>query len=85
MLQSSVDSAKLGNKEKSSALKRLHKVAVKGESVGTPLDFLGDFIDGEWGHSEKNGGQTFMGSVVKGLTRNIMDLQNGLLYGKRAH
>ena len=42
MLQTSVDKSKLGDKEKSSALKRLHKMAVKGESVGTPIDFLNE-------------------------------------------
>ena len=83
MLQNSVDSAKLGDKEKSAALKRLHKVAVAGESVGSPLDYLSDLIDSEWNHAENSGGKTFMGTVVKGLTRKIMDTQNGLLYGKR--
>ena len=83
MLQNSVDAAKLGDKDKSSALKRLHKVAVAGESIGTPLDFLGELIESEWRHAENSGGKTFMGTVVKGLTRKIMDTQNGLLYGKR--
>jgi len=83
MLQNSVDSAKLGDKDKSAALKRLHKVAVAGESIGTPLDFLGDLIESEWNHAENSGGKTFMGTVVKGLTRKIMDTQNGLLYDKR--
>ena len=83
MLQNSVDRSKLGDKEKSSALKRLHKVAVKGESVSNPMDFLGDLIEGEWNHAEQNGGKTFMGKVVKGLTRKIMDTQNGLLYGNQ--
>ena len=83
MLQNSVDRSKLGDKDKSSALKRLHKVAVKGESVSNPMDFLGDLIEGEWNHAEQNGGKTFMGKVVKGLTRKIMDSQNGLLYGNQ--
>ena len=83
MLQNSVDKAKLGDKDKSRALKRLHQVAVAGESVGTPLDFLGELIESEWKHAEEGGGKTFMGSVVKGVTRKIMDTQNGLLYGKR--
>ena len=83
MLQNSVDAAKLGDKDKSAALKRLHKVAVAGESIGTPLDFLGELIESEWSHAENSGGKTFMGTVVKGLTRKIMDTQNGLLYGKR--
>ena len=64
-------------------MKRLHKVAVKGESVGTPLDFLEDLIEHEWNHSEKSGGKTFMGTVVKGVTRALMDTQNGLLYGNK--
>ena len=80
MLQTSVDKAKLGDKEKSNALKRLHKLAVQGESVGTPLDYLEDFIDGEWQHAEKSGGKTFLGSVIKGVTRHLMDQQNALLY-----
>ena len=83
MLQNSVDSAKLGDKDKSAALKRLHKVAVAGESVGSPLDYLSDLIDSEWNHAENSGGKTFMGTVVKVLTRKIMDTQNGLLYDKR--
>ncbi|MDC3357047.1 DUF763 domain-containing protein [Pseudomonadales bacterium] len=83
MLQNSVDAAKLGDKDKSAALKRLHKVAVAGESIGTPLDFLGELIESEWSHAENSGGKTFMGTVVKGITRKIMDAQNGLLYGKR--
>jgi hypothetical protein len=80
MLQTSVDSAKVGDKEKSKALKRLHQVAVSGENKGTPLDYLQEFIDGEWNHAENNGGKTFLGKVVKGVTRNLMDKANGLLY-----
>ena len=57
-------------------------MAVKGESVGRPIDFLNDLIEGEWKHAEDNGGKTFMGKVVKGVTRKLMDSQNGLLYGK---
>lgn len=82
MLQDTVDKAKLGDKEKSGALKRLHKAAVSGESKGEPLDFIQDLIDGEWQHAEDKGGKTFMGSVVKGLTRKIMDTQNKVLYGR---
>ena len=83
MLQDSVRHAKLGEKDKSNALKRLHNVAVDGESKGTPLDFLTDLIDSEWNHAEKNGGKTFMGDVIGGVTRAIMDTQNALLYGKK--
>lgn len=82
MLQHSVDRAKLGDKEKSSALKRLHKLAVDGESKGVPIDFLQDLIEHEWKNAELNGGKTFMGDVVKGLTRKLMDTQNRVLYGK---
>ena len=84
MLQNAVDHAKLGDKEKSQALKRLHQVAKKGESKGTPIDFLSDLIDHEWNHAENNDGKTFMGSVVKGLTRKLMDTQNGVLYGRNS-
>ena len=73
--------AKLGDKEKSKALKRLHQVAKAGEAKGTPIDFLNDLIDHEWDHAEKNRGKTFMGNVVKGLTRSIMNTQNKVLYG----
>ena len=68
--------------EKSAGLKRLHKAAISGESKGVPLDFIGDLIDGEWEHAEKSGGKTFMGNVVKGLTRKIMNTQNEVLYGR---
>ena len=70
MLHNAVDRAKLGDKEKSKALKRLHQVAKAGENKGTPIDFLNDLIDHEWDHAEKNGGKTFMGNVVKGLSRH---------------
>ena len=83
MLQDSVDRAKLGDKEKSSALKRLHSVTVDGEKSDSPVDFLSDLIDSEWNHAEKSKGLTFLGPVMKGLTRKLMDSQNGLLYGKR--
>ncbi len=81
MLHNAVDRAKLGDKEKSKALKRLHQVAKAGENKGTPIDFLNDLIDHEWDHAEKNGGKTFMGNVMKGLTRSIMNTQNKVLYG----
>ena len=82
MLQDTIDKSKMGDKEKSAGLKRLHKAAISGESKGVPLDFIGDLIDGEWEHAEKNGGKTFMGKVVKGLTRKIMNTQNEVLYGR---
>ena len=74
--------SKMGDKDKSDSLKRLHKAAVSGESKGVPLDFINELIDNEWNHAENNGGKTFMGNVVKGLTRKVMDTQNGVLYGR---
>ncbi len=82
MLQNSVDKSKLGDKDKSAALRKLHNMAITGETRGTPIEFLQDLIDNEWYHAETNGGKTFMGSVVRGVTRKIMDTQNTLLYGK---
>jgi hypothetical protein len=82
MLQNSVDKAKLGDKEKSDALKRLHKVAVDGENKGMPIDFMKELIANEWKDAENNGGLTFLGPVVKGVTKALMDTQNRVLYGK---
>lgn len=82
MLQDTIDKSKMGDKDKSDGLKRLHKAAVSGETKGVPLDFINDLIDNEWRHAEDNGGKTFMGKVVKGLTRKVMDTQNGVLYGR---
>ena len=70
------------NYGKSDGLKRLHKAAVSGENKGLPLDFINELIDFEWDHAENSGGKTCMGSVVKGLTRKLMDTQNGVLYGR---
>ena len=81
MLQNAVDRAKLGDKDKSNALRRLHTVAKSGENKGIPMDFLQDLIEHEWLNAENNGGKTFMGTVVKGLTRSIMNTQNKVLYG----
>ena len=82
MLQTSVDKSKLGDKEKSRAIKRLHRACVENEKGASPISFLEDLIEYEWDHAEKTGGKTFMGDVKKGLTRTIMDTQNALLYGK---
>ena len=83
LLRESVSRSKLGERDKNDAIKRLHKAAVEGESKGVPIDFINDLIEHEWARSENEGGTTFMGTVVKGLTRSIMDLQNPLLYGKK--
>jgi hypothetical protein len=40
-------------------------------------------MDYEWKHSEKNGGMTFMGKTIKGVTRGIMSIQNQVLYGRK--
>jgi hypothetical protein len=82
MLRNSVDKSRMGDKDKSDALKRLHDISVDGESRGTPIEFLQDLIEHEWNHAESNGGKTFMGDVIKGVTRQLMNTQNLLLYGK---
>ena len=82
MLQTSVDKSKLGDKDKSRAIKRLHRVCVENEKGASPISFLEDLIEYEWDHAENNGGKTFMGDVKKGVTRTIMNTQNALLYGK---
>lgn len=82
MLRNSVDKSRMGDKDKSDALKRLHDISVDGESKGTPIEFLQDLIEHEWNHAESNGGKTFMGDVIKGVTRQLMNTQNLLLYGK---
>ena len=81
MLQTSVDKSKLGDKDKSKAIKRLHRACVDNEKGASPISFLEDLMDFEWNHAEKNGGKTFMGDVKKGVTRAIMNTQNDLLYG----
>jgi hypothetical protein len=83
MLKDSVSRSKLGERDKNNAIKRLHKAAVEGENKGVPIDFINDLIEHEWNHAEENGGKTFLGTVVKGLTRQLMDTQNPLLYGKK--
>ena len=82
MLQTSVDKSKLGDKDKSRAIKRLHRACVENEKGASPISFLEDLIEYEWDHAEKNGGKTFMGDVKKGVTRTIMNTQNALLYDK---
>ena len=82
MLQNSVEKSKMGDKDKSRAIKRLHKACVDNEKGASPISFLEDLMEYEWNHAENNGGKTFMGDVKKGITRAIMDTQNSLLYGK---
>jgi uncharacterized protein len=67
MLQNSIDKSKLGDKDKFGTLKRLHDISVDGETKGVPIEFLQDFIDHEWNHAENSGGETSMGSLIKGV------------------
>ena len=74
---------KRSDKDKSKALKRLHRAAKKVETRYTPSEFLDDLLDMEWNDAEKNGGMTFMGKTIKGVTKAITSIQNGVLYGKK--
>ena len=80
MLHDSVEKSKLGYKDKSKALKRLHTATRKVESRYTPAAFLKDILDIEWNHAEKNGGMTFMGETIRGVTRALTSIQNAVLY-----
>jgi hypothetical protein len=83
ILEDSVEKSKLGYKDKSKAIKRLHKATKSVESSYSPIDFLEDLLDMEWKDSEKNGGMTIMGKTIKGVSKAIVDMQNQLLYGKQ--
>ena len=83
ILGDAVEKSKLGYNDKSKALKRLHKTTVKNENSFSPISFLDDWMDSEWKHSEKNGGMTFMGKTIKGVTRAIMSIQNAAMYGSK--
>ena len=85
MLSDSVEKAKLGYKDKSKALKRLHSATKNAESKYTPTAFLKDLVDFEWDNAEKNGGMTFMGETIKGVTRAITSIQNSVLYASKAN
>ena len=83
VLQDSVEKSKLGYKDKSVALKRLHRATKDVESRYSPYNFLSDILDMEWKDAEKNGGMTIMGKTVKGLTRGITSIINPILYGDK--
>ena len=83
ILGEAVEKSKLGYNDKSKALKRLHRASVKNEKSFTPKSFLNDLMDYEWRHAEKSGGETFMGTTIKGVTKAIMSIQNSVLYGRR--
>ena len=84
ILKDSVEKSKLGYSDKSKALKRLHKATMKTESNLSPFSFLEDLIEMEWKDAEKNGGMTFMGKTIKGVTRAVMSIQNQILYDGKA-
>ena len=79
----SVEKANLGYKDKSKALKRLHRATRQIEETGEPMADLDAVTKADWKHAEKNGGLTFMGPVIPGITRAIFSMQNALLYRKR--
>jgi len=82
-LQDSVEQSKLGYDEKSKALKRLHRVTRRIEDTRAPEANLDDLAKAEWQRAERDGGYTFMGKVIPGVTKAVMGLQNSLLYRKR--
>ena len=82
MLEDSVEKSKLGDNDKSKAIKRLHRAVKETESTQLPfVSLLEDLIDFEWNHAEKEGGMTFMGKTIKDVTRAITSIQNTVLYG----
>ena len=83
ILKDSVEKSKLGYSDKSKALKRLHKATMKTESNLSPFSFLEDLIEMEWKDAEKNGGMTFMGKTIKGVTRAVMSIQNQIPYDEK--
>ena len=80
-LQESVEQSKLGYNDKSKALKRLHRATRHLEETHAPEADLEQLKKSEWEYAEKNGGWTFMGPVIKGVTRAAFSMQNTLLYG----
>ena len=84
MLEDSVEKSKLGDNDKSKAIKRLHRAVKETESTQLPfVSLLEDLIDFEWNHAEKEGGMTFMGKTIKDVTRAITSIQNTVLYGNK--
>ena len=81
-LQDSVEQSKLGYNEKSKALKRLHRATRHIEDTRAPEANLDELTSAEWARAEKSGGHTFMGKVIPGVTKTIVNMQNSLLYGK---
>jgi len=81
-LQDAVEQSKMGYDDKSKALKRLHRATKHVEDTKSPEADIEAYAKAEWERLEADGGYTFMGKVIPGLTKAIMNLQNGLLYGK---
>jgi len=81
-LQESVEQSKLGYDEKSKALKRLHRATKQVEDTKSPEADIEALASAEWDRLERDGGHTFMGKVIPGVTRAVVGLQNALLYGK---
>jgi len=81
-LQESVEQSKLGYDEKSKALKRLHRATKQVEDTKSPEADIEALASAEWDRLERDGGHTFMGKVIPGVTKAVMGLQNALLYGK---
>lgn len=62
-LQNAVRKAKLGDADKSVALKKIHEIAIKAEKSFTPVDNLQQVIEKERNDSWKYGGKTIFGDA----------------------
>jgi uncharacterized protein len=62
-LQKAVQRAKIGQTEKTEALKKIHEIAVKAEKDFIPTDNLKQLIEKEVSESWKYGGKTVFGDV----------------------
>jgi uncharacterized protein len=62
-LQTAIRKAKLGNSEKSEAIRRLHTIAERAEKDFTPNANFHKVIEEEWNNSWKHGGRTVFGKA----------------------
>jgi hypothetical protein len=62
-LENAVRKARIGQTERSEALKKLHEIAVRAEKDFLPTDGLQQVIDKEWEESWKYGGKTVFGDA----------------------
>jgi hypothetical protein len=60
-LQKAVERARIGQHEKSAALKKIHEIALEAEKIFTPTDNLQQVIEKEMEDSWKYGGRTIFG------------------------